>query len=134
MDIHIQADKKLIDIQNEFQARFPFLKIEFYKHTHKPGEITKKDDLINLQHTIGEFNIENQDFDLHINESMVVKSLEMMFQSKLKIGLNVFRKSGASWLQTTTTDSWTLAEQNARGKEMSEELPKEEPEDYHEHE
>lgn len=132
MDIHIHASKKLIDIQHEFQARFPFLKIEFYNHTHKPGEITSNNDLINLQHTIGEFN--NEDLDLHINESMAVKSLEMMFQSKLKLGVHVFRKSGISWLQTTTTDNWTLAEQNARGKEMSEELPKEEPEDYHEHE
>lgn len=132
MDIHIHASKKLIDIQHEFQARFPFLKIEFYNHTHKPGEITSNNDLINLQHTIGEFN--NEDLDLHISESMAVKSLEMMFQSKLKLGVHVFRKSGISWLQTTTTDNWTLAEQNARGKEMSEELPKEEPEDYHEHE
>lgn len=134
MDIHIQTNKKLIDIQHEFQTRFPFLKIEFYKHTHKPGEITSNNDLINLQHTIGEFNIDNEDFDLHISESMAVKSLEMMFQSKLNLGVHVFRKSGISWLQTTTTDNWTLAEQNARGKEMSEELPKDEPEDYHEHE
>ena len=65
---------------------------------------------------------------------MTVKEMEADFQDKLKIGVHVFRKSGINWLQTGATDNWTLAEQNTHAKEMLEELPKEEPEDYHEHE
>jgi hypothetical protein len=134
MDIHIHSGKKLLEIKQEFQARFPFLKLEFYKHTHQPGEISGKADLINLHNTIKEITENNIDFEWHINESMTVTELETFFQEKLKIGLHVFRKSGISWLQTGATDNWTLAAQNTRGLEMSEDLPKEDPEDYHEHE
>jgi len=134
MDIHVNANKKLLDIQQEFQSRFPYLKLAFYNHTHKPGEITSNQDLINLQQTIKELQTDNHEFDIHINELMTVKSLEMMFQNKLNIGVHVFRKSGLNWLQTSATDNWTLKTQNEHGKDMCEELQKEEPEDYHEHE
>jgi hypothetical protein len=134
MDIHVHAQKKLIDIQHEFQTRFPFLKLEFYSHTHRHGEMSPNSDLINLQQNISALDQANDSFEWHINSNMSVSDVETTFQEKFKIGVHVFRKSGLNWLQTTTTDSWTLAEQNARGKEMSEELPKEEPEDYHEQE
>lgn len=134
MDIHIHSGSKLSEIQHEFQIRFHFLKLEFYKHTHQPGEVSGKSDLINLQKSISELAPEKEAFDWHINGLMTVAELETVFQQQLNIGVHVFRKSGINWLQTTATDGWTLAEQNSKGREMSTDLPKEEPEDYHEQE
>ena len=134
MDININGHTKLSDIQHEFMNRFPFLKLEFYKHTHHEGEISSNADKINLSHTINDINTSATEFEWHISGQMTVKEMEANFQDKLKIGVHVFRKSGINWLQTGATDNWTLAEQNTHAKEMLEELPKEEPEDYHEHE
>jgi hypothetical protein len=52
----------------------------------------------------------------------------------LGLYVQVFRKSGKVWLETTATDNWSLYKQNEEGQELSvhgsslsEELP-----DYHE--
>lgn len=134
MDIRIHSEMKLSDIQHEFQSRFPFLKLEFYQHIHQAGEVSEKSDIINLQKSLNDLVAGIDAFEWHVSEQMTVAELETGFQQKLNIGVNVFRKSGINWLQTTATDGWTLAVQNSKGKEMSTELPKEEPEDYHEQE
>jgi hypothetical protein len=43
---------------------------------------------------------------------MKVGELEHAFNVKFGLSAQVFRKSGEIWLQTTTTDTWTLAKQN----------------------
>ena len=134
MDIRIHSEKKLSEIQHEFQVRFPFLKLEFYKHTHQAGEVSDKSDLVNLQKSISDLVAGDTSFEWHINGLMTVAELETGFQQRLNIGVHVFRKFGINWLQTAATDGWTLAEQNSKGREMSADLPKEEPEDYHEQE
>ncbi len=134
MDIKINGSTKLVDIQHDFSKRFPYLKLEFYHHTHQEGETTGNADKIQLSKSIKEINAAADTFEWHINGLMTVKEVETNFQEKLNIGVHVFRKSGITWLQTGATDNWTLAEQNAHAREMLEELPKEEPEDYHEHE
>jgi hypothetical protein len=60
--------------------------------------------------------------------------LEKVFQDNLGLYVQVFRKSGKVWLETTATDNWSLFKQNEEGQELSvrennlsEELP-----DYHE--
>ena len=134
MTLHILPESKLKNIQSVFQDSFPFLKLEFYGKAHLSGEGNSNTSLINLNYSLKELNEQTQAFDWEINESMTVTELEKSFYEKTGISTQVFRKSGRSWLQTISTDNWTLAEQNERGKEMSEELPSEEPEDYHEQE
>ena len=48
--------------------------------------------------------------DVKIEESWK-KILESEFE-KLGINIQLFRKSGNVWLQTTTTDHWSIAQQN----------------------
>lgn len=132
MDILIQSSKSLKDIRAEFQKRFPFLKLEFYSNTHKQEEISGHDEKIHPSTTIAALLGDKKDFEWHINGLMTVAEVETAFQDKLHIGVQVFRKSGINWLQTGATDNWTLAEQNAKGREMSKELPPEKPMDYKE--
>jgi hypothetical protein len=63
---------------------------------------------------------------------MKVSELEELFEEVFGLSVQVFRKSGESWLQTTTTDSWTLNQQNLKGKEMSSPVESDEQQDYHE--
>jgi tyrosyl-tRNA synthetase len=50
--------------------------------------------------------------EIKIDELMKVAELEGVFAKNFGLSVQVFRKSGNLWLQTTTTDNWTLAEQN----------------------
>jgi hypothetical protein len=51
---------------------------------------------------------------------MKVSELENLFKRKYKLNIQVFRKSGNAWLETTVTDAWTLDKQNQEGIELSE--------------
>lgn len=134
MKIQINSSTKLIAIQQAFQDYFPFLKLEFYGKGHQPGEGNSNATHLNLQYSFKELNIDLNNFDWEFESSNTVSELEESFYNKTGISAQVFRKSGISWLQTIVTDSWTLEQQNTRGKESTQELPKEEQEDYHEQE
>jgi hypothetical protein len=46
--------------------------------------------------------------------------VENAFEEMYGLSVQVFRKSGNTWLQTTTSDSWTLNEQNQKALEKHE--------------
>ncbi len=53
--------------------------------------------------------------DFRIDSKLPVGEFEQKFLAKYGLNVQVFRKSGNLWMQTTATDSWTLAEQNRKG-------------------
>jgi hypothetical protein len=65
---------------------------------------------------------------------MTVQELERVFQDELGLYVQVFRKSGKVWLETTATDNWSLYKQNMEGQELSERRKNENEDlvDYHE--
>ena len=50
---------------------------------------------------------------------MTVVDLEQSFSDVFGLGVQIFRKSGKVWLETTVTDGWTLDEQNRQGEALS---------------
>lgn len=56
---------------------------------------------------------------IHITDDMPVSKLEQLFLDQFGLSVQVFRKSGSSWLETTFTDDWTLKRQNDAGMELS---------------
>ena len=118
MKLVIDKTQKLITIQNEFQKQFPFLKIEFYKHTHSLGLGSPKKNTLNSELTIGDVKKNNLSGTIKINGLLKVAELETAFAKTFGLSVQVFRKSGNVWLQTTATDDWTLAEQNQKAMEM----------------
>jgi hypothetical protein len=111
----ISDDKKLIDIQREFNEKFPYLKIEFYSGQHRPGEGSPVDERLDSQKTIGEVRTIDEEGDMRISGRMKVGTFEQKFLEKYGLNVQVFRKSGNLWIQTTSTDSWSLNQQNRKG-------------------
>ncbi|MBK8493025.1 MAG: hypothetical protein IPL49_19610 [Saprospirales bacterium] len=107
----ISDDRTLRDIQLEFSEKFPFLKIEFFAFNDPPGDRKK----LNPQHTIGEVRTIHTEGELSIHGNVKVRSLEDHFEEGFGLHVQVFRLSGNLWLQTTSTDEWTLHEQNRKG-------------------
>ena len=112
----INDDKTLEGIQAEFSKQFPFLKIEFYSGKHESGEGSPAMQQLDPSLTIGEARRKKVEGDLNVDPDMKVSELETRFADKYGLNAQVFRKSGDIWLQTTATDSWTLADQNRKGE------------------
>ena len=115
--MQITNNKTLADIQKEFNAKFPYLKLEFYSQAHKTKAGSPENLKLNPQHTIDEARTKHTLGDLSINGHLKVSTLENTFHEKYGLNVQVFRRSGNIWLQTTATDDWTLADQNKKGKE-----------------
>lgn len=108
---------------------FPFLKIEFLNHRSIAAPKTAKQ-ILPANKTIGDSQRSITDGALEIDGNMKVQELEKLFQDQFSLAVQVFRKSGPVWLETTMTDNWTLQQQNKHGSELSTEKPKEMPGDY----
>ncbi len=119
MILHLSKNKSLYDVQTEFTSHFPFLKIGFFNKRHKAFPGSERASLLKPEAKLP-LTGERDSLEVEIDESMTVKALEEMFKQQLNLNIQVFRKSGRSWLETTVTDNWTLRKQNEEGKELSE--------------
>lgn len=54
------------------------------------------------------------------NAMSSVHAFEQMFAAQFGLNVQVFRRSGELYLETTATDDWTLGQQNAEGKSSCE--------------
>jgi len=136
MTISISDNKIIRAIQDEFSALFPYLKIEFFSKPHRVGGGTEKKYMKDSSASIGKSRGQHNSGDIQISGEMTVAEVEKLFATKYGLYVQVFRRSGKLWLETTATDSWTLKYQNEQGKELSSSTMggREEPLDYHEQE
>lgn len=119
MKITINDHRKIFAIQEDFNTIFPYLKLEFFSKQHAQGGGTAKKFVKHNSKTLGECRTIHNSGDITINSSMSVNELEQHFADVYGLGVQVFRKSGKSWLETTVTDNWTLEEQNKQGEDLS---------------
>jgi hypothetical protein len=120
MKITIDRNKQIATIQAEFNHTFPYLKLEFFSKSHGVGEASAKQNLVSSNKKLEDFvGFQNNKRELIITSAMTVKDLEQNFRDAYGLSVQVFRKSGKVWLETTVTDGWTLEEQNIQGEELS---------------
>ncbi len=120
MKITINDHRKIFAIQDEFNKVFPFLKLEFFSKSHKAFGASSKKIIKKNSKCIHECRTIHNNGDVTITSNMTVNELEQNFSNMYGLNVQVFRKSGKSWLETTVTDNWTLEEQNNQGVELNE--------------
>lgn len=130
MKITINDQRSISLIQEEFNRVFPYLKLEFYSEMHKTEEGSSRRFLKKNSLLLGEFRTNHTSNEAELHPTMKVSELEELFKTTYGLGVQVFRKSGKSWLETIHTDSWTLEEQNKEGEELSKGIEPEKPADY----
>jgi hypothetical protein len=119
MKIIINDRRKVYAIQEDFNKQFPYLKLEFLSKPHTAGGASPGK-LIKLGgKTLGECRTAHESGILTITPQMSVSDLEQRFSDVYGLSVQVFRKSGRAWLETTITDKWTLEEQNRQGESLS---------------
>jgi hypothetical protein len=119
MEIAINDGRKIYAIQEEFNRAFPYLKLEFFSKPHKTNGGSAKRLMKHNSKTLNECRTLHKEGNITITPFMTVTDLERSFNSVYGLGVQVFRKSGRVWLETTVTDGWTLHEQNSQGEELS---------------
>ncbi len=118
MLLHIASTRLIGDIQKDFNMVFPFLKLEFYRADETlSGSGAKR--FLPGKYAVQNARRSKQEGDVLVDENMTVSQLENQFLALFGLGVQVHRKSGNLWLETTMTDNWTLQKQNEHGRELS---------------
>lgn len=116
--ININENQRLIEIKDAFTSNYPHLKLEFFSEEHKAGEASSKSTKYDDSLTLKEIRTKNKSGELSIDGHLKTSTFESNFYEHFGVTVQVLRKSGNIWLQTTTTDDWTLAHQEKTGQEF----------------
>lgn len=111
--LNIDRATKISDIQEWFTGRFAFLKLEFFRNRHLakkevrgPGELALRSDV--LTHA-----------KITIDGKWTVIDVENLFLTEAGLYVQILRRSGNLWIETTFTEDWTLDQQNHEGEMLS---------------
>lgn len=117
MKIRIAPDMTIAEVQAIFHTEYPYLKLVFFSKPHKafkgsPAKFMIQDRDIKLD------TLEKQPKDglLYLEPEMPVWQVERLFEQEFGLHVQVFRKSGNTWLETSVTDNLSLEQQNAKGR------------------
>ena len=117
MKIQVSKDKTIAQLQDAFSQEYPYLKLAFFTKPHKaykgsPAKFLVSDGNV----TLGSLEKKPHSGDLYIEPEMPTWQVERLFEEEFGLHVQVFRKSGNTWLETSVTDDLTLEEQNVKGK------------------
>lgn len=107
----IDEGTKVGYVQHEFNVLYPFLKIDFKRNDIKRIR-TQAFEKFNASHKI--------DVDKH----RTVAEIKKDFKDLLGLTIEIFRKSGNVWIETSLTDDWTLERQNREAEFLAEHTAK----------
>ncbi|NNE25766.1 MAG: hypothetical protein HKN09_02885 [Saprospiraceae bacterium] len=111
----INDNMLIVDFQNAFNEKFPGLRIEFYKKKHDINAGSLKADQYENNVLLSQIATKGHLGDIEVQPSMTVAELEQQFEDNFGLHVQVFRRSNTLWLQTSSTDDWTLETQNTKG-------------------
>lgn len=134
MKIIIDDNTKINEIQAEFSNHFPYLKLEFFEFNPTGiNTFSKKNLITNPKTTLEKIRHLHVPGYISLSGNQLVSTFEKYIKENFGINAQVFRKSGKNWLQTTSTDNWTLSEQNKKGLEMETMIEKPSAENFEEY-
>ena len=113
MKIKIQGSIK--QIKDTFTEIYPGLKLEFYSQAHSPHKGSRAGDELADDTDLSGISKESKEHSIDINDQITVGELEKAFEDFFGLHVQIYRKSKDIWLQTSSTDDWTLEVQNRKG-------------------
>lgn len=120
MELKIEKGTLIKDIQKQFNAAYPYLKIEFFKQQAFAGEKSiSATDRTNPPMPVSKIERFSKSASINIEGKRTTAQLEQDFREISGISIKLYRKSGSLWIETTLTDSWSLEKQNEEGEFMS---------------
>jgi hypothetical protein len=107
MEMCIEKGKPIRDIQKEFNELYPFLKIELIEKGQPAAKV------VSGTH----FNEKCRHID--VSAGRTVAELEGDFRDQINLPVQLFRRAGNLWIETSLTHDWSLDQQNKEGELFS---------------
>jgi len=104
------------DIQERFREFYPNLKLAFYRNPHHKGECSPKEEVVSPETPIDKIRMVHNFGWLDVSSYRIADAVEHDFSHEYGLNVQILRRSGDLWLETTSTDTWTLEELNAAGR------------------
>ena len=133
MQLTFKSTTTLQEIQESFEHKFPYLRLEFYKTPHQPGKASKPEFIINDLHAnLAELTGFDSETFFQVTPATTVADLEQWMQTKLSLPTQIFRKRAGVWIETTRTDHAFIENLNAKARMeeieyFNREIPEEAP-------
>lgn len=112
MVIEIDDTKTIAQLQDEFSAKYPYLKIEFFEQPHGDQEASAGAKFA-PQQVIGQVRQKHVYGIISLEPTRQTGAVEQEFAERFGLNVQVYRKLLDRWAQTSGTDALTLGEQNA---------------------
>ena len=118
MKIFISVNMTIAELQRAFREFFPFLSLSFFTQPHDIYQSSPVKYLI-TERDIPLERIESypHDAEVEIRADMTVSELEQLFEKEFGLHVQVYRKDGNAWTETTLSDNLSLREQNNNAAE-----------------
>ena len=107
MFIEVKPEMMLKDLKKQFHNYYPQLKIEFFNQSASAGGHNSKDQMLSNDTLISSLTGDRQG-TIEFSGETSVRQFETLFSETFQLNVQVFRKSGIVYLETTNTDDWTL--------------------------
>ncbi|MBI1344253.1 MAG: hypothetical protein GC171_15120 [Terrimonas sp.] len=104
------------EVEKQFTAGFPYLKIAFFQYPHQPEQGSPTQYRYNENKPLRQIRTKNNCDEIEVTGSMLTKDVERLFEHLFGFHIQVYRKSGKEWVQTIGTDLLSLDEQNHLGE------------------
>lgn len=112
----LTKNNKIGDVQQNFNTAYPFLKLDFHSSNRLNSSLPKR--TLFPTSSLQSAGLKNEgEFEIH--DDMTVGEVEQSFKRLFGLNIQVSRKAGMIWLETTKTDKWSLQKQNEHGREIS---------------
>jgi hypothetical protein len=111
MSFKLESNDTTKSARDRFRNQFPGLKIEFFNKGHARTEGSPKKDMVSEEIGLKKLSPKVEEIDLEISENMTVAEVEALFEEQLGLHVQLFRRTGLNWIETTRTDHYTLAKQ-----------------------
>jgi hypothetical protein len=118
MELNIVGTQTVKKLKDDFDIQFPYLKIEVFNQPHRAYEGSAVKNIVDEQLTLDAIRTSRSNGQMMFDKSLKIKDLERILRDDFGIHVQVFRKSGNIWLETTMTDDWTLEKAEEISKEM----------------
>jgi hypothetical protein len=106
MEMCIDKGKPIKEIQKEFNELYPFLKIELVEKGNPTRIVLDNKMPGNGNH-------------INVDAKKTVAELEGDFLNYFNLPIQVFRRAGNLWIETSLTHDWSLEQQNKEGELFS---------------
>ena len=118
MKIRINKETTIEAIQKEFNAYYPYLKIEFFRNFPKNKPIMKAE-ILTMVESLKHIDNFYEGKIVDVSKNLTVHEVNTDFEMLFGLGAHIFRKSGNVWVETSLTEDWTLEDQNKEGEQIS---------------